>query len=147
MPSKNASWNMQVFGTNASAISLCCFAESVVCEDSLCVHLAMSHLFGCMDCPRPRCHFGHGKIRNLTCQKYMPILCQEYIILLAEDGHIFLTCLQVVGTWVQHIFRNLVPDFWTCPQLVGTWLQHIMFRSCSQIFDMSLESPRTGALP
>ena len=34
---------------------------------------------------------------------------------LAEDGHIFLTCPELVGTWVQNIFRNLVPDFWTCP--------------------------------
>ena len=33
-------------------------------------------------------------------------------VLLAEDGHTFLTCLQLVGTWVQNIFRNLVPDFW-----------------------------------
>ena len=42
--------------------------------------------------------------------------------LLAEGGHIFLTCLQLVGTRVQNIFRNLVPDFLTCPQLVGTWV-------------------------
>ena len=27
----------------------------------------------------------------------------------------FLTCPQLVGTWVKNIFRNLVPDFWTCP--------------------------------
>ena len=40
--------------------------------------------------------------------------------LLAEDGHIFLTCLQLVGTWVKHIFRNLVPYLVTCPQLVRT---------------------------
>ena len=49
-------------------------------------------------------------------------------ILLAEDGHIFLTCLQLVGTWVKNIFRNLVPDFLTCPQLVGTWVKN-MFRN------------------
>ena len=35
-------------------------------------------------------------------QKYMP-------------RPIFLTCPELVGTWVQNIFRNLVPDFWTCP--------------------------------
>ena len=28
-------------------------------------HMAMSHLFGCMDCPRPRSHFGHGKITEM----------------------------------------------------------------------------------
>merc|ERR1712023_558374 len=33
-------------------------------------------------------------------------------ILLAEDEYIFLTCLQLVGTWVQNIqdFRNSGPD-------------------------------------
>ena len=40
----------------------------------------------------------------------------------------FLTCLRLVGTWVQHIFKNLVPDFLTCPQLSGTWVQN-MFRN------------------
>ena len=35
----------------------------------------------------------------------------EKHILLAEDGHIFLTCLQLVGTWVKNIFRNLVSFF------------------------------------
>ena len=60
-------------------------------------------------------------------------------ILLAEDGHIFLTCLQLVGTWVQNIFRNLVPDFLTCPQLVGTWVKNIFrnlvpyFLTCPQL--------------
>ena len=49
-------------------------------------------------------------------------------ILLAEDGHIFLTDPQLVGTWVQNMFRNLVPDFLTCPQLVGTWVKN-MFRN------------------
>ena len=34
-------------------------------------------------------------------------------ILLALDGHIFLTCLQLVGAWVQNMFRNFVPDCWT----------------------------------
>ena len=29
-------------------------------------------------------------------------------ILLAEDGHIFLTCLPPAGTWVQNVFRNAV---------------------------------------
>ena len=33
--------------------------------------------------------------------------------------------LQLVGTWVQNMFRNLVSDFLTCPQLVGTWVQNI----------------------
>ena len=28
-----------------------------------------------------------------------------------EFGLIFLTCPQLVGTWVKNIFRNLVPDF------------------------------------
>ena len=85
----------------------------------------------------------------------MPVLCQEYMLFFclplssqprlrllrplsisqhtkrtregrgAEDGHIFLTCLQLVGTWVKNIFRNLVPDFLTCPQLVGTWVKNI----------------------
>ena len=32
-------------------------------------------------------------------------------ILLAEDGHTFLTCPQLVCTWMQNIFRYLVPDF------------------------------------
>ena len=36
---------------------------------------------------------------------------EKWHILLAEDGHIFMTCLQLVGTWAQDIFRNLVPDF------------------------------------
>ena len=54
-------------------------------------------------------------------------------ILLAEDGHIFLTCLQLVGTWVKNIFRNLVLDFLTCPQLVGTWVKHI-FRNLVPVF-------------
>ena len=34
-------------------------------------------------------------------------------------------CPELVGTWVQNMFRNLVPDFLTCPQLVGTWVQNI----------------------
>ena len=38
-------------------------------------------------------------------------------ILLAEDRHIFLTCLQLVGAWVQNIFRNLFPDFWHDSQM------------------------------
>ena len=50
---------------------------------------------------------------------------EKYHILLAEDRHIFLTCLQLVGTWMKIIFRNLVPDFLTCPQLVGTWVKNI----------------------
>ena len=29
-----------------------------------------------------------------------------------EFGPRFLTCPQLVGTWVKNIFRNLVPDFW-----------------------------------
>ena len=29
-----------------------------------------------------------------------------------EFGPICLTCLQLVGTWVQNMFRNLVPDLW-----------------------------------
>ena len=28
-----------------------------------------------------------------------------------EFGPNFLTCLQLVCTWVQNLFRNLVPDF------------------------------------
>ena len=31
--------------------------------------------------------------------------CQEF-------GPKFMTCPQLVGTWVKNIFRNLVPDFW-----------------------------------
>ena len=63
-----------------------------------------------------------------------------------EFGPRLLTCPQLVGTWVKHIFRNLVPNFdmpsasgymgekyvqefgprfLTCPQLVGTWVQNI----------------------
>ena len=43
-----------------------------------------------------------------------------------EFGPIFfLTCPQLVGTWVKNIFRNLVPDFLTRPQLVGTWVKNI----------------------
>ena len=29
-----------------------------------------------------------------------------------EFGPKFMTCPQLVGTWVKNIFRNLVPDFW-----------------------------------
>ena len=51
----------------------------------------------------------------------------------------FLTCLQLVGTWVQNIFRNSVPGFLTCPQLwvygcnifSGIWCQ-IFGVSCSK---------------
>ena len=63
---------------------------------------------------------------------------KKYHILLADDGHIFLTCPQLVGTWVQNMFRNLVsffmgdiyfqefgPKILTCLQLVGTWVKHI----------------------
>ena len=32
-------------------------------------------------------------------------------ILLAEDGHIVLTCLQLVGTVGKHFFRNSASDF------------------------------------
>ena len=33
-----------------------------------------------------------------------------------EFGPRFLTCPQLVVTWVKkNIFKNLVPDFWTCP--------------------------------
>ena len=39
----------------------------------------------------------------------------------------FLTCPQLVGAWVKNIFRNSVPDFLTCLQLVGTWVKN-MFR-------------------
>ena len=94
---------------------------------------------------------------------------EKYHILLAEDGHIFLICLQLVGTWVKNIFRNLVLYFLTCPQLVGTWVKKyfqefgpIFFDMSSasgymgakyfqefgpRFFDMSLESPGMGALP
>ena len=44
-------------------------------------------------------------------------------MLLAEDGHIFLTCLQLVVTWVTNMFGNLLPYF----------------------FDMSSTSGNTGA--
>ena len=37
-----------------------------------------------------------------------------------------MTCLQLVGTWVQSNFRNLVPDLLTCPRIVGTWVQNIL---------------------
>ena len=40
-------------------------------------------------------------------------------------GPNILICLQLVGTGVKNIFRNLVPDFLTCPQLVGTWVKNI----------------------
>ena len=43
---------------------------------------------------------------------------EKQYILLAEDGHVFLTCLQLVGTWVQNIFRNLVPDFRHVPDFL-----------------------------
>ena len=63
-----------------------------------------------------------------------------------EFGPKKLACPQLVGTWVKHIFRNLVPIFdmpsasgymgetdfqdfgpknLTCPQLVGTWVKNI----------------------
>ena len=60
-------------------------------------------------------------------------------MLLAEDEHIFLTCLQLVGTWVQNIFRVLVSYFLTSPQLVGTWMKNIFrnlvpdFLTCPQL--------------
>ena len=42
-----------------------------------------------------------------------------------NSGPGFLTCPQLVGTWVQHIFRNVAPYVLTCPQLVGTRVQYI----------------------
>ena len=39
-------------------------------------------------------------------------------ILLAEDGHIFLTCLHLVGTLGNLFFRNLVLDVVQCHQLI-----------------------------
>ena len=77
-----------------------------------------------------------------------------------EFGPRFMTCPQLVGTWVKNVFRNLVPKchgwkifsgilsqdfdmpsasgymgetyfqefgpkFMTCPQLVGTWVKNI----------------------
>ena len=70
-------------------------------------------------------------------QKNMPVLCQEYMLFFClplsnqprlntqQQGIYFLTCLQLVGTWVKNMFRDLVPDFLTCPQLVGTWVKNI----------------------
>ena len=45
--------------------------------------------------------------------------------MLLAGAYIFniLTCLQLVGTRVQNIFRNVVPYLLTCPQLMGTRLQ------------------------
>ena len=67
---------------------------------------------------------GSGYIQFINPQDIQSIR-EKWHILFAEDGHIFLTCLQLAGTWVQHIFRNLVSYFLTCPQLVGTWVQKI----------------------
>ena len=50
-----------------------------------------------------------------------------------RTGIYFLTCLQLVGTWVKNIFRNLVPDFLTCPELVGTWVKNL-FRNLIPVF-------------
>ena len=33
-------------------------------------------------------------------------------ILLAKDGHIFLTCPKLVGRWMKNILGNLVPIVW-----------------------------------
>ena len=44
--------------------------------------------------------------------------------------------------WIlQNMFRNLVPDFLTCPQLVGTWVKNI-FRSLVTDFGHVLLSKR-----
>ena len=59
-------------------------------------------------------------------------------ILLAEDGHIFLTCLQLVGTWVKHNFKNLVSEFLTCPRPVGTWVKHIFRNLIPQLWRVML---------
>ena len=59
---------------------------------------------------RPRCGATHSPARHL---------------LLAEDRYLFLTCLQLVGTWVRNSFRNLVQYFLTSPQLVDTWVPNI----------------------
>ena len=79
--------------------------------------------------------------------KFSTFLRVEHPFARRFEDQIFLTCLQLVGTWVKNIFRNLVPYFFdmssasgymgekyfqefgprflTCPQLVGTWVQNI----------------------
>ena len=62
--------------------------------------------------------------------KYMPVLCQEYMLFFclpfSSRPRLNLLSTQQQGrTWVQNMFRNLVPYFLTCPQLVGTWVKHI----------------------
>ena len=92
-------------------------------------------------------HQGHAPLL-LCAEEVEPWLntqwqTEKLHVFLAEDGHIFLTCLQLVGTWVKHIFRNLVPYFVTCPQLVGTWVKKDFqefgprFLACHVIFGVS----------
>ena len=44
-----------------------------------------------------------------------------------EFGPIFLTCLQLVGTWVKNIFRNSVSDFWRVMLFVAC---HVLNVAC-----------------
>ena len=60
-------------------------------------------LFSCLPLSRPQA--------TQHISAYLSIQGRGGGILLAEDGQIFLTCLQLVGTWVKNIFRNLVPYF------------------------------------
>ena len=47
-------------------------------------------------------------------------------------------CLQLVGTWVKHNFKNLVSEFLTCPRLVGTWVKHIFRNLVPQLWRVML---------
>ena len=47
-------------------------------------------------------------------------------------------CLQLVGTWVKHNFKNLVSEFLTCPRLVGTWVKHIFRNLIPQLWRVML---------
>ena len=148
----------------------------------------MSHLFGCMDCPRPRSRFGTWMNLESDMERFAVNICLAHFVvniwpwtfcrwifcrdecqnicpssaksicrfsvchwvfsqgsmanrkiaytlsrgraymfdMSSTSGYMgdkysrslvpyFLTCPQLVGTWVQKMFRNLVPDFWHVP--------------------------------
>ena len=63
--------------------------------------------------------------------------------LLAEDGHIFLTCLQLVGTWVKKYFQEFGPRFFDMSSASGymgeKYFQEFgpIFLACHVIFGVS----------
>ena len=55
---------------------------------------------------------GRGRAYIFDMSSTSGYMGEKYFQVLVPD---FLTCPQLVVTWVKNIFRNLVPDFWTCP--------------------------------